>query len=66
MQLSYFMLVEDFGGFFLFVCLFSNLTGRGGGKLLLTSGYLKFTDCSEGETKNTLVLFLSNDYFALN
>ena len=63
MQLSYFKLVEDFGLFFFF---FSNLTGRGGGKLLLTSGYLKFTDCSEGGTKNTLVLFLSNDYFALN
>lgn len=62
MQLSYFVLVEDFGVFF----FFPNLTGRGGGKLLLTSGYLKFTDCSEGGKKNTLVLFLSNDYFALN
>ena len=55
------MLVEDFVVFF----FFSNLTGRGGGKPLLTSGYLKFTDCSE-RGKNTLVLFLSNDYFALN
>lgn len=63
MQLSYFMLVENFGlDLFCF-----NLTGRGGGKLLLTSGYLKFTDCSEGKKKKkTLVLFLSNDYFTLN